>query len=60
MKVFVKSALFYKGKIYKKGDRIEIETAAFKPWLMAEIAEAKVNKSSAETKPTTKKSKKKE
>lgn len=60
MKVRIKSAYWHEQKVYKKGDVLEIETAAFNSILMAEIAEAKVEKVPVE-KPvkTTKTTKKK-
>lgn len=62
MKVKVKSPWVDRKGLHKKGDIVEIETAAFNPILMAEIAESKVIKKKADektdAKPTTRKRKK--
>lgn len=60
MKVILKSAFFKDGKVFKKGDKLELETAAFKPYLMAEVPEVKVKKVEASEKPTKKTKKSKE
>lgn len=59
MKIVLKSAFYKDGKIYKKGDKLEIETAAFKPYLMVEVPEVRAEKIEASEKPAkkTKKSK---
>lgn len=54
MRVIAKSSFFKDGKIYKKGDKLEIETAAFKPHLMTEIPELKIEKKEAGEKPVRK------
>lgn len=62
MKVKVKSPWVDRKGLHKKGDVVEIETAAFNPILMAEIAESKVIKKKADektdAKTTTRKRKK--
>jgi hypothetical protein len=55
MKVKAKTAFFNGKKLYKKGDVLEIETAAFNPINMIEIPEIKAEKKAAEVK-TAKKS----
>lgn len=63
MKVKVKSPWVDRKGLHKKGDVVEIETAAFNPILMAEIAESKVIKKKADektdAKPTTTRKRKK-
>lgn len=54
MRVIARSSFFKDGKIYKKGDKLEIETAAFKPHLMTEIPELKIEKKEAGEKPVRK------
>lgn len=61
MVVKIKSAFWYKGKVYKKGDKVEVETSAFNPLLMdkVEIPEAivKVMADEKTAKKTTRKKK---
>lgn len=47
MKVKAKTAFFNGKKLYKKGDVLEIETAAFNPINMIEIPEIKAEKKAA-------------
>lgn len=55
MKAKAKTAFFYDGRLYKRNDVLEIETASFNPINMVEIPEAKIEKKSAEVKTATKK-----
>lgn len=59
MKVEVKSPWVDKKGLHKKGDIVEIETAAFDPILMAEIAEKKIEKAPAVKKTVKRTTKKK-
>lgn len=59
MKVKAKTAFFNGKTLYKKGDVLEIETAAFNPINMIEIPEIKVEKKAAEVKTVKKTTKKK-
>ena len=44
MKVKLKAPFYDRTGLHKKNDVVEIETAAFNPYLMAEIPEAKTKK----------------
>ena len=60
MRARAKTAFFNNGKLYKKGDTLEIETASFNPIRMVEVPEVKTAKTTASEKPagkTTKKAK---
>jgi hypothetical protein len=59
MKVKAKTAFFNGKTLYKKGDVLEIETAAFNPINMIEIPEIKAEKKAAEVKIVKKTTKKK-
>ncbi len=59
MKVKAKTAFFNGKTLYKKGDVLEIETAAFNPINMIEIPEIKAEKKTAEVKTVKKTTKKK-
>lgn len=59
MKVKAKTAFFNGKTLYKKGDVLEIETAAFNPINMIEISEIKAAKKAAEVKTVKKTTKKK-
>lgn len=59
MKVKAKTAFFNGKQLYKKGDVLEIETAAFNPINMIEIPEIKAAKKAAEVKTVKKTTKKK-
>lgn len=59
MKVKAKTAFFNDGKLYKKNDILEVETASFDPINMVEIPEPKTEKKSAEVKTARKTTKKK-
>lgn len=59
MKVKAKTAFFNGKTLYKKGDVLEIETAAFNPINMIEIPEIKAEKKTAEVKIVKKTTKKK-
>jgi len=59
MKVKAKTAFFNGKTLYKKGDVLEIETAAFNPINMIEIPEIKAEKKAAEVKAVKKTTKKK-
>lgn len=50
MRVIAKMPVYIKGKLYKRGEAINIETASFNPLTMAEIPESKAVKVTAETK----------
>lgn len=58
MKARAKTAFFNNGKLYKKGDVLEIETASFNPILMVEVPEVKTAKTTASEKPARKTTKK--
>lgn len=53
-KVKAKAPFFNNGKLYKKGDVLEIETASFNPIYMSEIPEARTAKTTASEKPVRK------
>lgn len=50
MKVVAKTAFYHNNLLYKKGDKLEVETASFNPINMVEIPETRIEK-----KPTTEK-----
>lgn len=57
-KVKAKAPFFNNGKLYKKGDVLEIETAAFNPIYMSELPEVRTAKTPASEKPAKKTTKK--
>lgn len=57
-KVKAKAPFFFDGKLYKKGDVLEIETASLNPVYMSEVPEIKTEKKAAPDKPAKKTTKK--